>query len=360
MNLKKTVVIAAAAGALTALAIPAMAEITPFGQIRLLTGYQQTDTRLPGSSVGTDVFLKLSAQSRVGVKASDGPMSAVIELGIPNGQNGTANIYTRLLFATYKFSEGTLLFGQDYSKTWNPTARIGFNDSPSNDGLGNIYDGRLPQVRFVANNGLYVAAIQPASTQPVAALGSTGLTGITQTLANDKQKVLIPKLNVGYDGKVDTVGYGVGAVYQTFRDSNTINKQINSYYLYARANMTSGPFEAKVNLAYGENVKNAGFVGLNGYSATKGNEKTIEGYVQGSYTVSPMLKLNAIVGGQSNDRDDYAKADSRMAYTVNGNITIAKGFSITPEFSITDEMKSSANVKQGIEYLSLAKLQYEF
>ena len=344
MNFKKTAAIVAAAGALTALAIPAMAEFTPYASIRLLTGYQTVKPATGASD--TDVLMKLNNTSRFGIKASDGALGAVIEFGI---NEGGGNIVNRLAYATYKMNGATLLVGQDYTKSWNPSALVGPSDTPSNVGWGNMYDGRVPQLRVQLDNGLYFAAIQPATPAD------------TATIAND---TLLPKLNVGYDGKAGDVGYGAGLVFGTYSyKSGAVKENINSYLVYARANMTSGPIALKANLGYGQNVGNMNYTGAKFVvvGGTKLEDSTtLEGYVQAGYTVSPTLKVQAIIGGQTNDNDSYIKADSRMSYAVNAPITVAKNFTVTPEVVLFDEMKNSAGVKEAKTYYYGAKWQLDF
>lgn len=338
MNFKKTVAIAAAAGALTALAIPAMAEVTPYGSLRLLTGYHTV--KAPNKSSDTDLYLKNAASTNFGIFASGGDLGGRVEFGIadPLGGGGQAalNIYSRVMFGTYKMSAGTLLIGQDYTKSWNPSGVV-TEDRPSNGGWGNFYAGRLPQVRFETNFGLYAALIQP-----------------TTKLADSAQKSYIPKLNVGYDGKAGPVGFGAGVEGQTFKDT-TLDKQINSFLAYARASFATGPVALKANIGVGQNLGNAGFTGA-GYvrkSLTSNdieNTTRVEGYLQAGFTVSPMLKLVAIVGGANDDNDTWAKSDSQYTVELNAPITVAKNFIITPEIAYFDYLKDNKGDKQNKEY----------
>ena len=275
MNFKKTVAIAAAAGAFTALAIPAMAEITPYGSIRLLTFYDTTTPATKGGTI-TNIGEPLANTSRFGVRASDGALSAQVELGLNGGNLGaaytpadTAFVYTRLMLATYKFDAGTLLVGQDYSKYWNPSARVFAGDDPNN-GFGALYEGRQPQLRFTLTNGLYFAAIKPV-------LGGT--------FGTDTLTIKLPKMNVGYDGAAGNVKFGGGAVYQTFRDK-TAKQTVNSYLVYGKVGAVFGPAEIRTNLGYGQNLGNAGFTNTTGgatatdglYSLAKDKDaKTLSG-----------------------------------------------------------------------------------
>ena len=253
------------------------------------------------------------------------------------------------MLATYKFDAGTLLVGQDYNKYWVPSARVFAGDDPNN-GYGALYDGRQPQLRFTLANGIYVAAIKPAVN------GSS-------TLA-----IKLPKLNVGYDGAAGNVKFGGGAAYQTYTDK-TIKKDVSTYLLYAKLGAVFGPAEIRGNLGYGQNLGNAGFTNTtNAANATNGmysgatdkDATTISGYVQGSFTVSPSLKLNAIYGYTSSDRDDFKKADASSSTTLNANITVAKNFTITPEITIIDNMKDSAGVKQAKDTFIGARWQLDF
>lgn len=336
MNFKKTAAIVAAAGALTALAVPAMAEITPFGSVRLLVGYQSDSKEIAGKT-NTDIFFKMPNTTRFGVKGSSNDLGFVIEMGI---NENVGAVYNRLMFGTYKMSAGTLLVGQDYTKSWNPSAAI-TEDRPSNGGWGNFYDGRTPQIRFQADSGLYAAVIKPSVVPALTAA-----------------KVLLPKLNVGYDGKAGDVGYGAGIEYQTYKNE-TLSKNINSFLVYTRASMTSGPVALKANLGYGSNLGDMGFTGL-GYSVGK-NTTRLEGYVQGGYTISPMLKVQLIIGGASEKNSAVGpERDNNMQILVNLPITVAKNFTITPEISVLDNMKSKTDTDQGSSTYAGAKFQLDF
>lgn len=366
MNFKKTAAIVAAAGALTALAIPAMAEFTPYASIRLTTGYQTVKYPSPTAS-DTDTSFKLPGTTRLGMKASEGALGAVIELGINEG-GAAGSIYNRLAYATYKMNGATLLVGQDYTKSWNPSALVGPSDTPSNLGWGNMYDGRIPQIRVQLDNGFYFAAIQPATPADVAKSSTPVVSGTPpavtiKDVAAIAYDTLLPKLNVGYDGKAGDVGYGAGLVYGTYSyKSGTVKEDINSYLVYARANMTSGPIALKANLGYGQNLGNMNYTGAGFVPVgTKVEDSTtLEGYVQAGYTVSPTLKVQAIIGGQTNKNDTYTKSDSRMSYAVNAPVTVTKNFTITPEVLLFDEMKKSDGTNDKKTYYYGAKWQLDF
>ena len=164
MNFKKTVAIVAAAGALTALAIPAMAETTLYGSARMATFYNLPMQPATGKTAGIDEHLQ--ANSRFGANFSNGDVGGKVEIGLRdngtaiNGSTTTGLDYTRLLYGTWNFGSGKLTVGQDYNSYYTFTAQVHDDDNGLN-GYGALWDGRQPQIRVNLNNGVYFAAIQP-------------------------------------------------------------------------------------------------------------------------------------------------------------------------------------------------------
>ncbi|MDD2271098.1 MAG: hypothetical protein PHP95_04300 [Desulfuromonadaceae bacterium] len=372
MNFKKVVTIAAAAGALTALAIPAMAELTPYASVRLGL-FNQTYSPVTGSSVN-DTDLDLARNSRFGVRGTTGKIGGVVEMGLVGssatspGNAGSVEqhgVYTRLIYGTYAFDAGTLLVGQDYSNNWVASAQVALADNGFS-GYGALDNKRQPQIKFTMKNGLYGALIAPTSVSY----------GLLTTASTTDYKVTVPELNVGYKGKVGDVNFNVGGLLLTAKTANTGGDTMTAYLGYADAKYTAGPASVLVNFGYGQNTGNMGIAsGLNGatnvYKTTAavvgflpvipaGDVKTIEGFIQGGYAVSDMVAVNAGFGYVSDDKDGTDKADARYSIFVNAPITVAKGFSVTPEFDYFDELKDNAGNKQGNRYVVGAKLQMDF
>ncbi|MFZ4857265.1 MAG: hypothetical protein ACOYL3_12795 [Desulfuromonadaceae bacterium] len=382
MNLKKTVVIAAAAGALTALAIPAMAETTLYGSFRLATTYDTStaaydnSAKEPGQHGNLD--LRNQANSRFGAKFSEGKMGGQVELGLGGlsaqqpagnvsgtgasiGSGSNTTVYTRLVYGTYKFDFGTLLVGQTYTPYWAVSDQVA-SDDQGNNGFGSIYDGRQPQIRLTLSNGLYVAAIRPGTPATVYATANTYL----------------PKVAVGYDGKSGDFTYGGGVAGQsyTYRSTtNSNNEDVTSVLGYVHGKYKSGPIALGLNLGYGQNIGDMGITeGISPTWSVARNTlddiKTFTLLLTGGFTLSDTVKIQAGVGYVTNDGGktaagtDWKNADNKISAYVNAPITIAKNFIVVPEFTYQDHLddNNAANTDRNgqKDYIVGAKWQFDF
>lgn len=349
MNFKKVVTIAATAGALAALAVPAMAETSLYGSARLTTFWNTVDSPTIGSN--TDFQENLQANSRLGINFTNGTHGGKVELGV-----GTAGVTTRHMYGTEKFNFGTVLVGQTENPYYFISSSVAKDENVSN-GYGSLWDTRQPQIKLTLNNGFYVAAITPSSS---ASAGTT--------------ENYLPKMNAGYEGKAGNFAYGAGVLGQTYKVQNgttgATTDTVTSLLGYFHGTLKSGAAELKFNLGVGQNMGNMGFVAAAGSTQSNiyaGGEDTttIEGFVQGGYAVSPTVKLNAGFGYVTDDNDRFAKADNRMQIFVNAPIVLAKGFSVTPEFSYFDQLDNTntttfVSTEGNKEYLVGAKWQMDF
>lgn len=353
MNFKKTVTIAAAAGALCAFALPALAETTLYGSARVQNFWKTNENKAVNpSDTNTDFDMHLATTSRLGINFSNGALAGKVEVG---GSNSN----TRLLYGTYKFDFGTLLVGQNYNGYYVGSAQVApiAADDNTNINYGALWDQRQAQIKLTLNNGVYLAAIQ--STVPVTA----------------SSELLIPKLNVGYEGKADNITFGGGIVGQTYKEQ-LIKKDIVSVMGYAHGTLQAGPAALLVNLGVGQNTGNMGLTSGNAAGPTAGpaaayagatnvyaNSKdtiSIEGMIQGSYTVSPVVKVNAIFGYAQDDNTTFTKVDNRMSVTVNAPVTLAKNVTIIPEFDYIDQLDQRNGTKGNKDYIYGAQMRIDF
>ena len=419
MNLKKTVAIASAAGALCALAIPALAETTLYGSARVMSFY---DTQKSGDNAitaggvasghgksSTDFDLRDSAVSRFGVTTVVGKLSGKAEIGMGGNSSttGTGNVfdvnqsgtavgtggnqivYMRELYGAYKFEMGTLLVGQTFAPWTVSSAQVSNDDNGNtNDGMGGLYEGRQPHIKFTLNNGLYFLAMRP-----------NGISGV-----NTGKAIYIPKLSVGYDGKTGNFSYGGGVLGQIIKNtSGTASaKSVNSIMGYAHAKAVVGPFDGLINIGAGQNlgdmaikegVGGAGLVVIGAAGAVGGaanppiagenisgasvgltqieNALTYSILVAGGFTVSPMFKINTGVGYVNTQQGKHytagtdtgilwARHDDRYTAYVNTVVTLAKGVTITPEFCIKDQLMAANGAREQKDYLYGAKWQFDF
>lgn len=367
MNFKKAAAIVAAAGALTALAIPAMAETTLYGSARVATFW---NTNQPGYATGTakpetntDFDLRQQSNSRVGVTATNGDLGGKVELGLGLGLGGgNTTVYTRLIYGTYKFNAGTLLVGQTYTPYWFLSDQVAFDDNVNN-GYGSLYDGRQAQIKFTMSNGLYVAAIRPNGKAAPAGTDAMNTVSASETF--------FPKLSIGYEGKAGPVAFGGGVVGQTYKLMLN-EKHINSVMGYFHGKVQAGPANIGFNFGAGQNLGDMGIAeGVAAANSATATEETFtySALVTAGFTVAPTMKFNAGIGYVTTDGKtaagvDWKKADNKLSAYVNLPITLAKGFSITPEFTYQDQLDdiSATNIasKGKKDYIYGAKWQFDF
>jgi hypothetical protein len=342
--MKKQLVILSAVAAVTAFAVPAMAETTLYGSARMAAFYNMIDTKgALGKTAGFDEHLQ--ANSRFGANFSNDAVGGKFELGLRdnNAQAGTGTsttatglAYTRLLYGTYNFGSGKMTVGQDYNSYYTFTAQTHLDDNGLN-GFGSLWDGRQPQIRVNLNNGLYFAAIQPT--------GNVN-NGNAENATTGALKLYLPKLNVGYAGKAGNISYNAGVVGQSYKNV-TAAEQVNAVLGYVNGKAALGATSLLFNLSYAQNAGNMGFAGRQSFNTTsKKDAKGFEGYVQLSQKLSDSLSANAGIGYVTDKTSGDAKADDKMSIFVNAPITLAKNVYITPEISYYDNMKSKTGATE--------------
>ena len=328
--MKKQLIILSAVAAVTAFAVPAMAETTLYGSARMATFYNMVDTKAAsGKTAGIDEHLQ--GNSRFGANFSNDAVGGKVEFG-------TA-VNTRLLYGTYNFGSGKLTVGQDYNSYYTFVAQTHGDDNGFN-GFGSLWDGRIAQLRVNLNNGLYFAAISPNGNV------NNSNTEIVTASNPRATKLYLPKLNVGYAGKAGAVSYNVGVVGQTFKDV-AADEQVNALLGYVNGKAGFGATTLMASLSYAQNAGNMGFLGRQSFNTTsKKDAKGFEGYVQLTQKLSDTVSANAGLGYVTDKTSGDAKADDKMAIFVNAPITLAKNVYITPEISYYDNMKSKTGATE--------------
>ncbi len=365
MNFKKTAAIVAAAAALTAMALPALAETSFYGSARVHTGYVAQDNAV-GTRDTTNFDESLLATSRFGMNASSGDLTGKVEFGSANA-NGA--VYTRLLYGTYKFGFGSVKVGQDYNSYYFISNQTTGGDNVNNN-YGSLWDTRQPQIKVAMNNGLYVAFIQPTATA----------TGALTT------KILMPKTNIGYEGAAGMFKFGAGVVGQAYQETVAYSTataaqtttRVSSALGYVHGTLGMGPAEIKFNLGYGNNLGNMGFTsaGTNRNVLAAGkytSTTTLEGFVQAKYTVSPTLAMNVGFGYSADTNDAFQtaatttaaaigkKTDNRMMVYANVPVGLGKGFTVVPEVAYMDQLDNKNSNTKGAKTTYVgAKWQMDF
>lgn len=355
MNFKKTVAIVAAAGALAALAVPAMAEVNFYGSARMATFYNFDDNKASADRKTNGFDEHVQTNSRFGANFSNGDVTGKVEFG--------PAVNTRLFYGTWNFGAGKLTAGVDYNSYYLGSAQVHGDDNAFN-GYGALWDTRQAQLRVNMNNGLYFAAIQPTGNESVTATSATGgWTNFEMKNAPDG-RMYLPKLNVGYAGKAGTIGYNVGVVGQTYKSK--LDKQVTSVLGYVQGTAGFGATTLQGSLSASQNAAEMGFAGRTQTVTMVGtslkNVIGFEGYLQASQKISDTLSANIGIGYVTDKSDvSGAKNDNKMALFINAPVTLAKNVSVTPEISYYDQLNNAAGKSQNVkDYAIGAKWMINF
>ncbi len=326
------------------MAAPAMADYSLYGSVRMATyyqtlGYPDGVIDANGDDSDSDLKWELAGNSRIGGKFNTGDLSGRFEYG--------TGVNLRLLYGSWDFGNGTLTIGQDYTLYGFGSGEAAYEDNGS-AGFGDVYDGRLPQIRVELKNGFWFAGIKNNAQSMDDGSGS--------------YDYYLPKLAVGYMHDLGYLAYGASVAYQTY-DFN--DDSIDSYLAAFNWKTNAGAVALQGNLFYGQNLGDFGLVGtgwIDDEFASYGNGNdatTYGGYVQAAYQFPKFLGL-AGVGYQSNDRDDYAEKDDQIGYFVQAEVPVADGFTIVPVVSYYDFMDDAAGVGQGDYLWAGIKWQMDF
>jgi hypothetical protein len=340
---------------------PAMAaDWNMYGSARVKFFYNDFNDKASGvtNSSGvaesdTDLDMGLQGNARIGanVKASD-EVTGHFEYG--SGPN------LRLLYGTWNFGSGAFTVGQDYT----PIDTLYSNQVIDDDiGLleeGCVYEGRVPLLR------LKMGGFQAAFVQPK-------VSGI-----QSNTDVIIPKIELAYDMKMDTLAIGGFGGYQTYRQGPSgADWDTNSWIIGVRAKVALGPAYINAVLSYGQNEGNYGILLRNSYAGSQlGNATATEdattfaGCLVVGAKFNDMVAVEAGVGYMKNQVDAIGggatqKGDA-TTYYVQAPITLAPGVYIVPEIDIfdlgeqDDGIAATTNVDNGQRVAYGAKFQINF
>lgn len=335
--MKKTVAVAASALMLLMSALPTFAEVTMYGRVLMETFYvdaEGTDgvragvSRVANTADTTDLRFALQSNSRLGgkFKVSD-EVTGLVELGLGS------SVSLRHAYGIYHFGGGTLLVGQtDFPADWGP-GNVTSIDQGMN-GFGQIGVDRMPQITVNLTNGIYVSLLK-------------NLNGSGHDVSND---AVLPFLAVGYNNKVASTAFGFGAGYGTYEKAAGMDA--DTYYLYGQVEQKIAAAKLVAKLYYGQNMGEIpGYEGpAAAYNATTDEDaSTVAGFVAGEFKVTDKVKIQGGVGYAVSDSDDYTDKDQQIAYYVQAPITIAKGFTVTPNITLYDFMDDQNGANQGNE-----------
>jgi len=322
--------------AVAVFATPALADykFSLYGQARVATFYSDWDNDVETFDIVNQ------GNSRIGFRASKGPVSGHFEMAVASNA-----ISTRLMYGSYKFNGGAFSFGQDHGAfgTQFMSNQV-FGADLGNIGYGSLYEGRRAMARVILDNGF----------------------GIWLRTSNDAAKntdgASLPAVAVTYNGKVEGFSYSAAAAYQQ-------NEVVDDSYMVGfTGTVNLNPAAIKFILGYGQNVReygianNADVLG-NHIAATAAEEATYIGAVlQGSFKINNSNLLSAGVGYVQEERDDLNQTEKRYNVFVNNAMTIAPGFVITPEVSYYEVLdhRSGSSAAELKQYHVGAKWQINF
>ncbi len=277
----------------------------------------------------TDLNYYVHGNSRIGanVKTSD-QISGRFEYGA--GPN------LRLLYGDFNFGSGTLRLGQDYTivDTLYSNQAVDTDNGLNYEGLA--YEGRIGQLKLMMG-GFEAALITPT-------VGTSG--------TGEDRDVLIPKIELGYTMKMDTMSFGGYAGLQSYHDGAAgYDYDVNSYLVGVRGKIGLGPAYINFGLHYGTNLGNYGILMRNEdggsiYVTTTATDvetedaKSFAGALVVGVKLSEMVTLEAGYGMMKNEVDvaggtGKVEGDA-SSYYVQAALTVAPGFFIVPEISIYD------------------------
>jgi hypothetical protein len=311
-----------------------MAQFKPYGSARIGYWYENEDENW--SSTGEsrmNLNYYLQSNSRFGARFSDGDMNGRIEFG------GTGSI--RLLWASYDMGSYKILVGQNETLL-TQKGTMNFGSENNFVGWGAIDNSRRPQVRIEMDNGLAIAFVEPAKVD---------VDGISQ----DKS-VLLPKLNLGYKGKLaDNINFA-GALginhYNYNEDDGVHDDAVLAYVLGLLFDMKFDAVNLKLHFNYGQNTAN---YGLGSQTKNKamwdGNEivnvNTMGGFGEFSYKLNDKTGVTLGASYTMSDSDAFDNSDTAMAAFAQLKQSLGKKFTISPEIGMLNRMKDHNEVELG-------------
>ena len=325
------------------------AEFKPYGSARI--GYWYENENEDWSSTGDSKLLmnyQLQSNSRFGARIENGEVSGRVEFG------GTGSM--RLLYAKYKASGWSLVIGQDNTGVVQ-LARQVWNADQNLKEWGAIDDGRRAQIRFEFANGLYFSLIKP---EIVDAQG-----------ASQDKNVLLPKLNLGYNGKLsDDISWQgvVGLNHYSYDDNaGALDHTVLAYIVGLMFDFDLNPVNIRTHFNYGQNTANYGLkaatVNKAIYDAVKDeivDVATMGGFVDLSYKLSANTLMGGGVSYISSDSDNYDNPDSAMAAYLQMEHRFHKNFRFTPEVGLMNKMKDVSDNEQGSMLYFGTQLRMDF
>ncbi|MGC9325782.1 MAG: hypothetical protein ACP5G0_13655 [Desulfomonilia bacterium] len=299
---------------------------TFYGSARMTTFYEDSNLDADTDDAGTTWALQ--GNGRIGARVTKDKISGRFEYG--------TGVNLRLLYGTYNFGTGTILFGQDYtplgSMFYSNQVYLGDNDLL---GWGQIYGGRVPQVKIMMK-GLEIAFVEnKASSKLNATTGDVD--------------VLLPKLEARYHLAQDMFFADVFGGFSTFKIEDVVVSSIDVGDETVNAWAVGVGGGVKLDVAYinaqvymAQNAKNFGLAHTDADGAffDAAGDLVDEDNLGFSLIAGAKLDKYTVEAGfgyVSSELDvSDAETDTAMSYYLNVTVPVYGGFFFVPEVGVLD------------------------
>jgi len=352
--MKKFIVLFAVLAMVFAFTPAAMADVSLYGSARMWTYSVDSDSNWAGGGFDdTDTLWALGKLARFGAKFKSGDVGGLWEMdarqsgyinhatqGSQSGQaSSLGDLRIRHAFGYWNFGGGQLLVGQTWPLTELAVAHLDYT-AAGLQGYGGTGMGiaRVPQIRLTFGN-LKLAFLSPNPAATTAGVWGTSDTDVT-----------LPKVEVGYDLKLDNMKWNFVAGYQNYEEVNATDqaKDVTSYVLVTRGKMNFGALYVGVSLAYTQNGGNYGLARavqdsaiLNSAGTDIEDSTQLGGVLAVGYKVSDMVYVEGGYGMTDSEADfttGTAKhEDTATAFYLACQLKMAPGVFIKPEFAVLDK-----------------------
>jgi len=260
-----------------------------------------------------------------------------------DGASGVGAMRLRLLYGTWNFGSGQLLFGQDYPLYNFAISSIAYTTGGLQQWGGVAYaNPRVSQIR-VTFGDLKVAFLTPVTSKD----GAAPYDYTTEPK--------FPKIEVEYDLKFDPAAFQLVGGYQSYDAvaANEDSKSVTSWVVAGAGKVHFGPAYVNLALSYRINGGNYGVWTAVDENAFYNNgdfqdAKTFGAVGAIGWKINDMFTVEASAGYLSADYDTEGSAeDTARSYGILAQIHLAPGVMIQPEFVVLDKdkIKNAAGVE---------------
>lgn len=306
-----------------------------YGSARMTTFYEDKNLNADTDDAGTT--WDLQGNARLGAAVTKDKIGGRFEFAVDDdAASSGGSVNTRLLFGTYNFGPGTVLFGQDYT----PMGAMFYSNQVwggDNDllGWGQMYGGRVPQVKFMVK-GLEVAFVENKAASALNA-------------ASGDVDVTIPKIEFRYNMKQDKFFVDVFGGFSSFKVEDMVigttnygDETVNAWAAGIGGGLNLAPAYIKAEIHMGQNFKNAGW----SHQDATGAQFDADGGVIDEDNFGGLLVIGSKIdvytveagfGYVSSELDvSDAEANTAMAYYLNCTVPVYGGFFFVPEVGFLD------------------------